>query len=188
MSNICIGCSHQQAEKIVSLRPYDSVDDVTRKLGQGKKKAGPAGISPRLFDDCVAIYEGYTQVDGVLRNCERIGEELKKAISAWSGKGKGKGKNREGSVACDVQDGSSDDGAIALVSISDASTSGGFINKPSSLLAKGVQLKDYQIIGVNWLRLLHSKRYSCILADEMGELDILSIDVIFIYVPGIRPW
>lgn len=137
-----------------------------RRLGQGKKKAGPAGISPRMFSDCVAIYEGYSQVDGVLRNCERIGEELKKAIAAWSGKGKGKA--REGSLSSDVQDGSSDDGAISLVSISNTSSSGGFINKASSLLAKGVQLKDYQIIGVNWLRLLHSRRYSCILADEMG--------------------
>ena len=141
-----------------------------------------------MFDDCVAIYEGYTQVDGVLRNCERIGEELKRAISAWSGKGKGKGKIRENSIASDGQDSSSDDGAITLVSISDASSTGGFINKPSSLLAKGVQLKDYQIIGVNWLRLLHSKRYSCILADEMGELCILLLVMLLIYATGIRSW
>lgn len=139
-----------------------------RRLGQGKKKAGPAGISPRLFNDCVTIYDGYTQVDGVLRNCARIGEELKRAIAAWSGK-KGKGKAREGSSSSDVQDGSSDDGAISLVSISNTSSKGGFISKPSALLAKDVQLKDYQIIGVNWLRLLHTKRYSCILADEMGR-------------------
>ncbi|TFY75886.1 hypothetical protein EWM64_g8126 [Hericium alpestre] len=35
------------------------------------------------------------------------------------------------------------------------------------LLSPGVRLKDYQLIGVNWLRLLYGKGLSCILADEM---------------------
>ncbi|KAF9518677.1 hypothetical protein BS47DRAFT_226715 [Hydnum rufescens UP504] len=35
-------------------------------------------------------------------------------------------------------------------------------------LASGTCLKDYQLLGVNWLSLLHRKNLSCILADEMG--------------------
>ena len=31
-----------------------------------------------------------------------------------------------------------------------------------------IQLKNYQLLGVNWLWLLHRKRLSGILADEMG--------------------
>lgn len=35
-------------------------------------------------------------------------------------------------------------------------------------LGKGIVLKDYQLVGVNWLSLLYRKRTSAILADEMG--------------------
>ncbi|KAH8118982.1 SNF2 family N-terminal domain-containing protein [Phellopilus nigrolimitatus] len=158
------GCTPEQAEKIISLRPFDSVDDLVKKLSQGKKKAGPAGISPRMFEECTTIYRGYGAVDDILQGCERIGDELKRAIAGWTSKGKGKEKETMRSSTPDV----SDDGAINLVSISDTSSTSGFIAKAPSMLAPGVQLKDYQLIGINWLRLLHSKKYSCILADEMG--------------------
>lgn len=129
-----------------------------------------AGISPRVFQDCVSIYEEYGTVDDILLRCEEIGSELKAAISAWSGKTKG--KQREGSVsAASLFDDETDDGAIDLVSLPFANgTSGaGLISAPSTL-SDDVQLKDYQIIGINWLNLLHSRRLSCILADEMGWL------------------
>lgn len=149
-------------DKIISLRPFESVDALRQRLGQDRKKAGPAGISPRLFDECVEIYEGYGNVDQILQDCERIGKELRRAIDGWTGEKKGKGKERDDSP------GLSDDGALNIVSLSNASSAKDFIAKPPSLLAPEVVLKDYQITGVNWLRLLHSKRYSCILADEMG--------------------
>lgn len=33
---------------------------------------------------------------------------------------------------------------------------------------ENIQLKGYQMLGINWLNLLYKKRLSCILADEMG--------------------
>ncbi|KAI5121564.1 hypothetical protein M0805_000745 [Coniferiporia weirii] len=160
------GCTPEQANMIVALRPFGSVDDLKKRLGQEKKKAGPAGISPRMFEDCVSIYKGYSTVDKILQDCERIGEELKKDIAGWTGKGKG--KEREDPQSPALGNDVAADGALTLVSVVSTSSTSGFIERASSLLAPGVQLKDYQIIGVNWLRLLHSKRYSCILADEMG--------------------
>lgn len=163
-----IGCSEEQATKIISLRPFESEEDLAKRLNLGKKKAGMAGISPRVFQDCVSIYEGYGAVDEILLGCEEIGNELKSAISAWSGKAKG--KQREGSVsAASLFDDETNDGAIDLVSMpsTDGTSGASLISAPSSL-SSGVQLKDYQIIGINWLNLLHSKRLSCILADEMG--------------------
>ncbi len=35
-------------------------------------------------------------------------------------------------------------------------------------LGRNMQLKDYQLVGVNWLMLLHEKDVNAILADEMG--------------------
>lgn len=46
------------------------------------------------------------------------------------------------------------------------------MTKAPALLANGVQLKDYQLLGVSWLNLLKRKGLSCILADEMGEWEL----------------
>ena len=43
-----------------------------------------------------------------------------------------------------------------------------YIQTQPSLLNKEVQLKEYQMLGINWLNLLYQKKLSCILADEMG--------------------
>ncbi|KAH3666464.1 hypothetical protein OGAPHI_003460 [Ogataea philodendri] len=42
-----------------------------------------------------------------------------------------------------------------------------FKSKPK-LMADDFEMKNYQIVGMNWLNLLYQKRLSCILADEMG--------------------
>ena len=159
-----LGCTVEQVAMIISLRPFRSVADLRKRLGQDRKKVGPADVSPRLFEDCVEIYEGYGNVDKILKDCERIGTELKKAIAAWTKKSKG--KEREDSPALREL---SDDGALSLVSLSASTAAGNLLTRAPSLLAPGVQLKNYQLTGVNWLRLLHSKGYSCILADEMGK-------------------
>lgn len=49
-----------------------------------------------------------------------------------------------------------------------------FVTEQSKTLAEGVVLKDYQLLGVNWLNLLYSKDLSCILADDMGEFVLLN--------------
>lgn len=36
------------------------------------------------------------------------------------------------------------------------------------VLSKKLQLKSYQIIGINWLILMHEQKLNSILADEMG--------------------
>lgn len=44
------------------------------------------------------------------------------------------------------------------------------VNQPLSLSPQ-VRLKEYQLLGVNWLSLLYRRKLSCILADEMGNLN-----------------
>ncbi|EPQ57259.1 hypothetical protein GLOTRDRAFT_38924 [Gloeophyllum trabeum ATCC 11539] len=173
------GCSAEQAAKIIELRPFASTTDLKGRLNQGKKKAGPAGISPRLFEDCTQIFAGIGAVDSVLEDCERIGRQLKAAIASWSTSSP-KGKEKEGSSASlsssrdssvlALGDDVVEDGALSLRSFAPNSSKkpAGFLTNQPSLLAEGVQLKEYQLLGVNWLALLHRKRLSCILADEMG--------------------
>ena len=162
-----IGCSPAQAEKIIELRPFVSLEDINTKLGQGKKKAGPAGISPRMFEDSAAIFKGYGKVDSILEDCEGIGAELKVEISSWTHGSTAKGKERETSRGSDAL---ADDGAISLTHVDGLGhKSKYYMTAQPALLQEGVKLKEYQMLGVNWLSLLYQKGLSCILADEMGK-------------------
>lgn len=163
-----LGCTSEQADKIISLRPFVSVDDVNVKLGQGRKKAGPAGISPRLFEDCQRVLGGYGAVDSVLEKCERIGASLRAAIASWSVDSVNKGKTKEDTSGnASVMIDEAEEGSLNLKSVRMAAKE--YFAKQPAILNPGVMLKDYQLLGINWLYLLYKKEYSCILADEMGE-------------------
>lgn len=145
-----INCSPAQAEKIVSLRPFASVDDVHRRLGDKAAK----GVSPRLFTNCVELMAGYMDVDEVLARCETIGAQISEAMAGWRSEG-----------TADESLGSID---LAEVKRGGAVRDEHYLEQQPPNLAPGIILKDYQLIGISWLNLLYSKDTSCILADEMG--------------------
>ncbi|KAH9083369.1 SNF2 family N-terminal domain-containing protein [Lactarius deliciosus] len=157
------GCTPDQAQTIIELRPFDSVDDLREKLGQqGKKKGATSkGVSSRMFDDCVEIFRGYGAVDDVLAQCERIGGQLSAIIASWSQDTR-KGKERA------TSDNVEENGVLSLVTPVNERISKDFLSEQPKSLSRDVQLKGYQLLGVNWLRLLYKKGRSCILADEMG--------------------
>lgn len=177
---VMVGCSPEQAKTIISLRPFSSVEDLNAKLGQGKKKAGPSGISPRLFEDCHEILQGYGKVDSILANCEKIGASLKREIMGWTSTGSTRLTGREGSASSRASPMGSDIGEDGSLSLRSQAVLGSkkpdyYISKQPSLLSETVQLKEYQLMGVNWLNLLYRKRLSCILADEMGASSVYGI-------------
>lgn len=155
-----VGCTRAQAEAIANEQPFQDVADLKEKLGQGRRRTGPAGLSPNIFEDCVETLESYSAVDDVLERCERIGRDLQTIVDSWSLPG-------EGSEANNLTQ-TSEDGALSLSTLHQISAHG-FLRQQPSTLSKNVTLKEYQIIGMNWLNLLFSKKRSCILADEMGE-------------------
>ncbi|GAW05190.1 snf2 family dna-dependent atpase [Lentinula edodes] len=159
------GCTQVQAQAIIDLREFESVDDLNTKLGQGKKKAGPAGLSPRLIDEAVEIFKGYTAVDEILEGCEEIGAKLQSSIATWTTiPFKGKGKQ------VDTLPESVEDGALNLRTMPSFKEHRpkGYISEQPASLSDSVKLKDYQLLGLNWLHLLYRSNFSCILADEMG--------------------
>ena len=108
-----------------------------------------------MFEDCTAILKGYGSVDNVLEDCEQIGASLRTTISSWD-------LNEEGTN-------NAEDGALSLLSLGSLKhkTQKYLTNQPT-LLSDNVTLKEYQLLGVNWLNLLYRRNLSCILADEMG--------------------
>ncbi|KAF7288692.1 SNF2 family DNA-dependent ATPase [Mycena chlorophos] len=144
------GCNADQAEKIISMRPFDDVEDLETKLKGAKKKAK---FGSKLWDESWQIFAGYGNVDSVLDTCEHIGQSLRNTIAAWSS---------EGAVGDD------EDGALSLQHVTWSGTRENYLATQPALIAEGVQLKEYQLLGVNWLNLLYTQNHSCILADEMG--------------------
>lgn len=63
-----------------------------------------------------------------------------------------------------------EDGSLSLRTITNLmpQKSQDHLTKQPSILSMDVKLKDYQLLGVNWLNLLYHNNLSCILADEMG--------------------
>ncbi|KAF8973224.1 SNF2 family N-terminal domain-containing protein [Flammula alnicola] len=151
------GCTAEQAKTIIRFRPFESAEDIRNKLGHGKKKAGPTGLSPRMFEDCTEMLKGYGAVDSVLEDCERIGSGLRATIASWSTNDAEPADNAE-------------DGAFSLASLAQLKKhkAQNYLTTQPKLLPEDVSLKEYQLLGVNWLNLLYRSNLSCILADEMG--------------------
>ena len=166
-------CNAQQAQTIIDLRPFKHADDIEDKLGSKSAK----GVTPRLFHQCKDLMAGYYEVDEVLERCEKIGRELSEAMASWlpdasqtvsrlaspavsASVNASAAGSREGTPASTLN--------LSSIKKGGSSTDKFYLEEQPKLLADGVKLKDYQLVGVNWLYLLYRKKTSCILADEMG--------------------
>jgi len=127
----------------------------------------------------VELFQGYKTVDDVLKGCEAVGEQLREAIGKWSQKTMPTASTSKANTPTEDEE-----GALALVNTLPESTTradGDYIAEQPSLLSDTVQLKDYQLMGINWMHLLYKKNLSCILADEMGRLIVVSFLCLFIH-------
>lgn len=127
-----------------------------------------------MFEDCAAIFAGYGAVDNIVKKCEKIAASLRAEIARWTDNGDPKGKSREGSEPRGSPVVSEADGALSLRSqaLLTSNKPDYYISGQPNALSSDIQLKDYQMIGINWLNLLYTRKLSCILADEMGMLRI----------------
>ena len=141
-------------------------DAQSKKKGRGRRAAKKGrNIGNRIVDGAEEVLAGYHGVDDLISECETIGKRVREKLAKWT------------SSATVVED-----GALTLTSFSPSTPStmttdpspappdrdpDMVLGQPSSL-AEDVSLKDYQLIGVNWLHLLYKEGLSCILADEMG--------------------
>ncbi|KAG9006776.1 hypothetical protein FRB94_000460 [Tulasnella sp. JGI-2019a] len=171
-------CTPAQAASILAVRPFDDHDDLRAKFQKRK------GISYKLFELYLSVMDGYSSLDKLLVRCESIGMSIAHVVNKWSGVDilpPSKAVTREQSVVdVDVEPSSSsaskpvavEDTGIHLTEvrpIDDADPDlKDYIRSQPALINASVQLKDYQMLGINWLNLLWSRENSAILADEMG--------------------
>ena len=165
------GRSMEVASYLLSKRPFRSLQAVRNVPApdvKERKSKRKAPIGDAIVDKCEEMIVSYEAVDFLVKKCETIGKPIAQQMKQW-------GVNVYGQK----------DGELDLVSLGDSQHDSG-IGTPSSepdgkgdptklglipqpaTMGDHVQLKDYQIVGVNWLALLYKQGVSAILADDMG--------------------
>jgi SWI/SNF-related matrix-associated actin-dependent regulator 1 of chromatin subfamily A len=165
----CPACSVEQAATIIRLRPYEDIDAARTKLTKAR------GVSFKLFEQYTEIMEGYVQIDACLNRCEAIAADVANTLSVWRGASCGQDTSVIGTPRSDgLNDVKVDVAKVSELLLQETDTRRkkilmSYVQSQPAGLREGTVLKDYQLLGVNWLNLLYSKTIGCILADEMGE-------------------
>ncbi|KAK3706299.1 DNA-dependent ATPase fun30 [Vermiconidia calcicola] len=163
---------------VLEKRPFESLDVIRTISTAAETKSGRNSrsrpVGDKIVDVCEEMFKGYDAVDELVEQCEAIARPIQDALKGW-----GVGANSDGELQLMNLDEAHDSG-IGTPSSSCPSPPGAselnhqkpkagarFLGQPTSMNAKAT-LKDYQLVGLNWLNLLWSKEMSCILADDMG--------------------
>lgn len=173
------------ANAIISNRPFRSLEEVRvvpapasdtaakPKGSRGRKTPKPIG--DKIVDKCLDMWVGYEAVDSLVAKCEDLGKPLASEMKRWGIDIFGK---RDGELELTSMDPSvSHDSGIGTPASQEEDEDGGgpgsrsrkgrFISQPG-IMCDDLKMKDYQIVGINWLSLLFERELSCILADDMG--------------------
>ena len=153
---------------LLDKRPFESLE-VIRAVTQptaAKSKSKGKLIGEKIVNTCNEMWAGFDAVDELVEECEGIAKPIQDALKGW---GVGTG----------------DDGELHLMNLDEAHDSGigtpasscpsddipaprsRFLSQPKTMNPE-TSLKDYQLVGLNWLNLMWSQNTSCILADDMG--------------------
>ena len=190
--------SESTAGAVLSKKPFKNLNQIRRivdpaicdmKTKAKSKRRRPMG--EKIVDVCERMWSGYQAVDQLVHQCRELGKPVADEMKKWGVDVFGASKDGElelvtfDDVKADeksepsLRDSgigtpsstafSADEDADDVKRISDANRRKRdyFFPQPS-IMAKDVVLKDYQIVGINWLSLLFNNGLSCILADDMG--------------------
>ena len=179
----CAETSKDVANLIISHRPFKTLQQV-RSISQNpntKKTGKTRPVGDKVVDKCSDMWNGYNAIDQLVKQCSELGDTVQKEMGKWgvdfSGTRDGElditdlevsKKSRDSGVGTPTsRDISADEADGNDASGHKNPKSAHFIPQPS-IMAPGTIVKDYQLVGMNWLALLFRKGLSCILADDMG--------------------
>ncbi|ORY14988.1 SNF2 family N-terminal domain-domain-containing protein [Clohesyomyces aquaticus] len=177
---------------VLAHRPFTSMAavekaDIDIELAAGKKKPRKpkATAGEKLVESASNMWRGYTAVDQLVERCEARGKTIAAAMAKWGVDVFGGATDGEvaittlddGSDTSSIRDsgiGTPRDGSdteadpVQRLSQGKASQAKITLLKKPSIMSEHFQLKDYQLVGLNWLNLLWQNEISGILADDMG--------------------
>ncbi|KAI5786379.1 SNF2 family N-terminal domain-containing protein [Peziza echinospora] len=172
------------AKAVLQSRPYKNLDAVRAvststvvKKGKGSTKRA---VGDKVVDLCIETFRGYEAVDTLIKRCKDLGKPLAETIKSWgvdisgsssSGELEMLNINVEGRMDSGIgtpAEGDDEDGDVGVAGRSKPHQLGRYMPQQPKNLGEGVVLKDYQLVGINWINMLYERKTSCILADEMG--------------------
>lgn len=170
------GQPNENIQFVLDQRPFETLDDVRLVVMEtltktGKKSKRSRAVGDKLVDDCTEVMTGYDAVDQLVVQCEQIAKPLLEALKGWGVNGEG-----DGELQIMKLDEAHDSGIgtpASSCAVDESTTQktstgkGKFIGQPK-IMSSDLVMKDYQLVGLNWLDLLFQKKLSCILADDMG--------------------
>ncbi|KAL4810181.1 SNF2 family N-terminal domain-containing protein [Aspergillus unguis] len=176
--------SEELAGYMITKRPFSSLGEVREvpappseetTTKTGRKRKAPKPVGDRIVDKCLDMWVGYEAVDSLVATCEDLGKPIAAEMKKWGVDIFGK---QEGELELVSMESSAphDSGIGTPASQRSDEDSDGpgprsrkarFISQPG-IMAEDLKMKNYQIVGINWLSLLFEKELSCILADDMG--------------------
>ncbi|KAI1394225.1 SNF2 family N-terminal domain-containing protein [Hypoxylon trugodes] len=146
--------STNDAKLMVASRPFKTIEDaegVTRLGNKSKSKSKAKSkkfqyfpVGENVVEKLTGWLEACDAAKAVIDECEKRGREIKTAMSTWP-------LDSNGETKTDTE------GLGELP-----------IGEMPEYMDESVRLKPYQLVGLNWMSLLHSKGYSGILGDDMG--------------------
>ncbi|KAH8694043.1 putative SNF2 family helicase/ATPase [Talaromyces proteolyticus] len=169
--------TEEMASTIIGQRPFRTLSTVRAVVAgdepqaNGQKKNGRAKkpIGDKVVDKAMEMMRGYEACDALVARCEDLGKPLAAEMKNWGIDMFGNKANGELELVSLEHDSgigtpATDDGDDVVV---DGGRKARFITQPS-IIDRDWTLKNYQIVGINWLSLLFHKKLSGILADDMG--------------------
>lgn len=161
----------ENVERVLSRRPFADLEavraitiDSETTSRKGKSRLIKKEVGNRLVDVCLEVFETYSTVDHLVAKCEELGRPIREEMDRF---GIEASKNGE----LDLTDFDHDSGIGTPNSSIDGDE--GHSRKAKRLVQPRMMsheliMKDYQVLGLNWLALLFSRQMSGILADDMG--------------------
>lgn len=170
-----------------SLAEIESIHIDSQATGKKKTRKPKVTFGERLVEAANKMWTGFSAVDKLVQKCKDRGEPIVSTMATWGVDVFGAG--RDGELALTSIDDLSDSNSTRDSGIgtprsghgSDAedslrrgrpitsrtSAKPTLLKKPANM-AEDIELKDYQVVGLNWLSLLWEQEVSGILADDMG--------------------
>lgn len=150
------------AALLIEKRPFNSIYEVSEQLFQqetevsGGRRRVKKPLGLKIVESTASSLKGYKAVESLVKKCSEYGERISSQMARW-------GVTVTGELGeLEVVDLDPDDDVqvhkrgLAYIK-----------NKPANF-SPDFDLKNYQLVGLNWLNLLYQNHLSCILADEMG--------------------
>ncbi|EME79151.1 uncharacterized protein MYCFIDRAFT_216347 [Pseudocercospora fijiensis CIRAD86] len=157
---------------VLEKRPFNTLHEVREIVQEtltktGKKSKKSKAVGEQLVEECMEVMSGYDAVDELVVRCETLAQPLREALKGW-----GVGE-MDGELQLTKLEEAHDSG-IGTPASSTADDNGpqkpkskDWIEQPKNM-STDMTMKDYQLVGLNWLYMLFKRKLSCILADDMG--------------------